>query len=352
MNERYLKMFNELKDERQNIRTHEKNSRVLIVDGTNTFIRCWSVIPSMNEDGEHVGGVVGTLKSIGYAIKQVKPSRVVVVFDGRDGSKERKKIFKDYKKDRNLNKLRVNRQYADLMTDEDEKESRKRQYVWLAYILQDLPVTTMIYDGVEADDVMAYVGTQLLDENEQAVYMSTDKDFLQLVNDKDIVWSPTKKIIYTKEEIEKEYHGLKPSNMLVYRVLDGDTSDKIPGVKGVGLKTLIKRFPELTTDKGITVDDLVNIAEERSKESKIKLYKVIAEAKDQIYMNRRLMQLKEPKFSASIKSKIRNQFTDKTIKPLNKVDFIKICMKYKIGHAFGKDALNWLNTTYGTLVTD
>jgi DNA polymerase-1 len=351
MNERYLDLYNQVQKEHQNVHTQEKNSRVLIVDGTNTFIRCWGVIPTMNEDGEHVGGVTGTLKSIGYAIKKVKPTRVVVVFDGKDGSNQRKKIFSGYKQGREKNKLRVNRQYQDLMTDEDEKEARKRQYVWLAWFLKDLPVTMMIYDGVEADDVMAYVGTQLLSEDEQAVYMSTDKDFLQLINDKDTVWSPTKKIHYTKEILEEEYFGLKASNMLVYRVLDGDTSDKIPGVKGVGLKTFVKRFPEVTEDNKITVESLVELAKERSKESKIKIYKVIAEATEQIMMNKRLMQLKDPEFSGVIKMKIQNQF-EETIPSLKKVDFLKVCMKYKVTNAFGNDALNWLNTTFGTLVTD
>ena len=67
------------------------------------------------------------------------------------------------------------------MNEEDERESMKRQFVWLAS-MNYLPIT-MIYDGCEADDVMKYISTQLLKENEQAVVMSTDKDFLQLVDD-------------------------------------------------------------------------------------------------------------------------------------------------------------------------
>ena len=79
------------------------------------------------------------------------------------------------------------------MNDEDERESMKRQFVWLNELLHGLPLTTMIYDGVEADDIMAYITTNILKEDEQAVIMSTDKDFLQLVDDTTIVWSPTKK---------------------------------------------------------------------------------------------------------------------------------------------------------------
>jgi len=137
------------KEHSQNIDKH-KNSRVLIVDGLNTFIRCWSSIPTMNDDGDHVGGVVGVLKSIGYAIRMTQPTRCIVVFDGKGGSQKRKKRFDGYKSQRDSNKLRVNRQYAELMNDEDERESMKRQFVWLAKILEYLPVTTMIYDGIES----------------------------------------------------------------------------------------------------------------------------------------------------------------------------------------------------------
>ena len=133
------------RDHNQNI-DRKQNDRVLIIDGLNTFIRCWSSIPTMNDDGDHVGGVTGALKSIGYAIRQTQPTRVVVVFDGQGGSKRRKKIFGGYKAQRDKNKLRVNRQYADLMNDEDERESMKRQFVWLNEMLDGLPLTTMIYD--------------------------------------------------------------------------------------------------------------------------------------------------------------------------------------------------------------
>ena len=51
------------------------------------------------------------------------------------------------------------------MNDEDERESMKRQFVWLNEMLYGLPLTTMIYDGVEADDIMAYITTHLLKEN-------------------------------------------------------------------------------------------------------------------------------------------------------------------------------------------
>jgi DNA polymerase-1 len=351
MKELYKNILNSVEIERnQNIDKH-KNSRVLVIDGLNTFIRCWTSIPTMNDDGDHVGGVVGVLKSIGYAIRMTQPTRCIVVFDGKGGSQNRKKQFTGYKAQRETNKLRLNRQYADLMNDEDEKESMKRQFVWLNEILNYLPVTTMIYDGVEADDVMAYISTQLLKENEQAVVMSTDKDFLQLVDDKTIVWSPTKKKIYNKKTIKEEF-GIESKNLLLYRILDGDVSDNIPGVYGCGIKTVIKRFPEITEDEKLSVEDLFRLCEEKQVETKgkVKLYNEIIEAKEQILMNQSLMQLEDPNISGIIKMQVLERFNEE-IKPLNKIDFLKILLKYKVVNNFG-DINDWLKITFGNFVTD
>jgi 5'-3' exonuclease len=351
MKELYKNILESVETERtQNIDKH-KNSRVLIIDGLNTFIRCWSSIPTMNEDGDHVGGATGVLKSIGYAIRMVQPTRVVVVFDGKGGSNTRKKKFGEYKAQRDSNKLRVNRQYADMMNDEDERESMKRQYTWLMELLHGLPLTTMIYDGVEADDIMAYIPTQILKEGEQAVLMSTDKDFLQLVDDNTIVWSPTKKKIYNKKVVKEEF-GIESKNLLLYRVLDGDKSDNIPGVYGCGIKTVIKRFPELTEDTKLSVDDLLTLSEQKKEETKgkIKLYNDILEAKKQILLNRELMQLDDVDISGVIKMQCLDRFNE-PVKPLNKMDFMKILLKYKVVNNFG-DINDWLKTTFGNLITD
>jgi DNA polymerase-1 len=305
----------------------------------------------MNDDGDHVGGVVGVLKSIGYAIRMVQPTRCIVVFDGKGGSQTRKKQFEGYKAQREGNQLRVNRAYAGMMNDEDEKESMKRQFVWLNEVLNYLPVTTMIYDGVEADDVMAYVTTHLLKEDEQAVVMSTDKDFLQLVDDKTIVWSPTKKKIYNKKAVKEEY-GIESQNILLYRILDGDSSDNIPGVYGCGIKTLIKRIPEITEQTEVSVEDLFNLCETKKVETKgkIKLYNDILEAKQQILMNQKLMQLKDVDISGVIKMQVLERFNQE-IRPLNKIDFLKILLKYKVVNNFG-DINDWTKSTFGNFITD
>jgi len=351
MKDLYKNILESVEKEHEGNANKHKNSRVLIIDGLNTFIRCWTSTPTLNDDGDHVGGVIGTLKSIGYAIRQVEPTRVIVTFDGQGGSKNRKKIYGEYKANRSKSKLHINRAYNDMMNEEEERESMKRQYVWLMDMLSYLPMTTMIYDGVEADDTMAYIATNLLKEDEQAVIMSTDKDFLQLVDGKTIVWSPTKKKIYNQNRIKEEF-GLDPKNLLLYRVLDGDTSDNIPGVYGCGLKTVLKRYPEITEDKEISVDEFLELTEQKVEETKgkIKIYKDILNSKNQIIMNEKLMQLKDVDISGQIKMKILDRFNEE-LKPLNKMDFMKVLLKYKVVNNFG-DINDWLKRTFGNIITN
>ena len=345
--ELYQKLLNQVKREHSQNLNRSRNGRVLIIDGLNTFIRSWTTNPSMNDNGEHIGGVVGSLKSIGFQIREFNPTRVVILFDGKGGSDSRKKIFEGYKSDRAKNRFRVNRAYPELMNEEDEQVSMKRQFVWLVNMLDCLPVTTMIYDGIEADDVIGYLAKQILKEDEQCVIASTDKDFLQLVDSKTIVYSPTKKKTYTANLIREEY-GISPQNFLFYRVLDGDKSDNVPGIDGCGLKTIIKRFPELCEDREVSLDELYQICENRVKEAKV--YQNVLNNKNIIDRNIQIMQLSDPTISTSNKLKIIDRFAEPN-KPLNKIEFIKAGMQHKVLESW-KDINDWLVSTFNNIVVN
>ena len=92
-NGKYLSILEEIKNKGGKLDSEEPNDKVLIIDGLNTFIRCFIAIPTLIDDGAHVGGVVGFLRSIGYAIRTIRPPRTIIVFDGKGGSNRRKKIF-------------------------------------------------------------------------------------------------------------------------------------------------------------------------------------------------------------------------------------------------------------------
>ena len=107
--QKYLNYIKEIKTE-NTVTDQHRNSSVLIIDGLwlNTFIRAYAASPATNSNGEHVGGISGFLMSVGYAVKTINPTRVVVIFDGKDGSSKRKAIFPDYKAKRKV-KIRLNR---------------------------------------------------------------------------------------------------------------------------------------------------------------------------------------------------------------------------------------------------
>ena len=345
MKDLYKNILNEVHEEHKTNHLRERNSRVLIIDGLNTFIRSWTVNPTMNEDGDHTGGVIGSLKSIGFQIREFNPTRVVVTFDGKDGSKKRKSIHEGYKAGREKNRFRVNRTYGEMMTEEDERLSMRQQFIWLNDILDYLPVQTMIYDGIEADDVIGYLTTQVLNEDEEVVIVSTDKDFLQLVSERVKVFSPTKKKTYDRDAVKEEF-GIWPQNILLYRTMDGDKSDNIPGIKGCGIKTLLKRFPELEEDRYISFDEFFQLCED--KKGKIKIYDDILVHKEQILMNRNIMELSDLHIPTNKKMHILDRFNSEDIE-FDKLQFIRVGTKYKILQNW-RDINDWLHSTFNNII--
>lgn len=307
---KYLALFNELKL-RDTSEDQHLNSRVLIIDSLNTFIRAYAASPVTNDDGIHVGGISGTLMSIGHAIKSINPTRVIAVFDGKNGSAKRREVYSEYKANRKL-KIRLNR--AETV---DVEDNQLKQLVRLIEYFEVLPITTVVTDGVEADDIIAYIANDYLKANGEQVYiMSSDKDFYQLVDQNVHVWSPTKKKLYFEEDVYTEFN-IHPKNFVLYRALIGDTSDNIPGVDGLGDKTIKKRFPILTEDRIITVEDLLEFAKTQS--SKIKIYQSLIDQEDIIRRNLQIMQLSESNMSNAVKLRI----IDKLGENVNKTAKIK-----------------------------
>jgi len=327
--------------------TNDRDSNVLIIDGLNTFIRLFAVVPQLNEDGMHVGGTMGFLRSIGSNIRQFGPTRCIVVFDGKGGSYRRRKVYPDYKANRKV-KRSLNRhdEFKGLV---DEQQSMRNQLMRILEYLDCLPVTFLSIDNIEADDTIAYITKQYYsDKDNRVTIVSSDRDFIQLVDPKINIWSPVKKKLYTPHKIVEEF-GLHPKNYLLYRVLTGDKSDNIPGVKGVGLKTLKKRFPFIN-NANTEIEDLIEYSQKQINEkSKVKLYKTLVENEDILLRNDQLMQLTEVDISSSAKLKIQG-ILDAPITSLDKRTFKHMFLQDKL-YSIVKDVDSWLFKTFTKLNT-
>ena len=338
MNNRYKELLKEVSKEHNEVKNESLDDRVLIIDGLNQFIRVFGAVPALNDDGEHCGGVTGFLLSTAATIRRLKPTRVIIVFDGKGGSNRRKSVYKGYKEGRTgLTKLNRLAGYEDL---EDQQVSMRNQFKRLIEYLQILPITITYIDYVEADDIIAYLANHYF--KKEVTILSSDKDFLQLVNERIQVFTPTKKKMYTEKEVVEDY-GVTPQNLIFYRVLMGDKSDNIKGVNGVGIKTIESKMKFLTKNE-LSLDTFI---EKCSSECDDKLSEKLKNNLDTINMNYGLMQLADPDISSSIKSNVRDLMD--THKPeLNLVEFKKMFMYDKLYTAFA-NVDSWLRNSFTSL---
>ncbi len=330
----YRKMFEQM--ESQVPEDLHRNSKVLIVDSLNTFLRNFVAIHHINPAGNHVGGLAGFLKSIGAVVKQIEPTRVILVFDGQGGSTNKRYLYPEYKANRHITKIS---NWDAFDNQEEESESITNQIVRLVDYLKCLPVDLVSIDKIEADDVIGYLATRF---PEKVTILSTDQDYLQLVSNNISVYSPIKKVIYNPERVIKEY-GIPPHNFLTHKVVVGDKGDNVPGVKGIAIKTLIKMFPDLTTNKYVSVDNLLEQCDGRDRK-----YVDISNYRHQLVINKKLMDLQDP----NIPEEDVKRLNALILNPKTSFDpntFVKLYKEDQLG----KSILNphtWINEVFLKLV--
>ena len=266
----------------------KKHDRVLLIDGLNLFFRNFAMMNMVNPEGVHIGGLGGFFRSLGAMIRQTNPTSVYVVFDGAGSTTNRKNLLSEYKSQRNLQRI-TNWDAFDSL--EDEHDAKVDQIVRVIQYLKLLPVKTTIIDKVEADDIIAVLSKKLVKKHNSTCFrVSSDKDFLQLVTDKIIVYRPMEKEYYTPSSVKEKY-GIIPENFILYKTLLGDNSDNIPGVKGLGIKGIFKKFPELQNTK-LKLKDIFDISARKFKDHVV--YSRVVQDQDRIETSYKIMDLGEP----------------------------------------------------------
>lgn len=229
------------------------------------------------------------------------------MFDGEAGSRNRKYLYPEYKGNR-TSKAIVN--YKSFNNKQEEKEAQENEISRLVDYLNCLPVSLICVDKLEADDIIGYLSRKIYNDydDSQVYVMSSDNDFLQLVNDRTFLFSPTKKITYDVDSVIKNY-GVHPENFLLYKTLIGDSSDNIPGVTGFGEKNTVKMFTILQEDSRKTLDDLFEVCKNPPKKSI--LYDRVLEVEGLVNVFYKIMNLREPNISDEDKEDIHSQYYKK-----------------------------------------
>jgi len=268
---------------------------ILIVDGNNLFIRNYSAVPSLDAHGSPNGGVYGTLLSLRKILSLFVPDKIIIAWDAPGGSKKRRAIVENYKNGRKP--IRLNRVYEH--DGDNEQENRIKQRIRLGEYLNDLPLHQIIIEDIEADDVIAFLCNYY--HNDRKIILSNDQDFVQLLNDKTIIYN-SKKIFFTTKDAYIQYK-IHPRNFAVARAIVGDKSDNLKGVPGIGIATLLKLFPCFLEKEKVSLDFIFETCEKLSSDKQ--KYVDVLEAKQKILDNYKIMRLDLPIISVQSIEKIK-----------------------------------------------
>ena len=263
--------------EANNVQTEELIYTLLL--DMNSIMKMCSVDKRMNCNGEEYGMIFCTLRTIGNLLQKKDFDFCIACYDGYNSGSLRWNYYNDYKANRDkhyettsemtdydkgiYNYMKKvykfhNEHKKEVKRAETDDESFQRQRGILQDILENLFVRQFMYDDVEGDDLIAYY-VHHKKPNERVVIVSGDRDLTQLINDEVCQYIPTlKKFISPKNSVEEL--GITHENTLLKKILCGDVSDNIKGIKGLGEQTLIKLFPEIK-DKKTSLEAII----ERSK---------------------------------------------------------------------------------------
>jgi len=264
------------------------NDHILIVDAMNTLIRSFSLLKAMNPSGAHIGGLVGFLRSLGYVTRIFDPTRVIIVWDGKGGSANRKNIDPNYKAQRATSRITHWGLYDN---KEEETEALIGQLFRTQDYLECLPLQQIVIEKLEADDIIAYLAKRASNAGKKVTIVSSDKDFYQLIDKNIEVYAPVKKKTFTLNNIKEEI-GVLPQNYNIVKALLGDNSDNIPGVKGLGIKTILSEWKSFTYDKNASLQDIYDHCETQlDQEKPKKIFAKILHNWNRVMTNFELMNL-------------------------------------------------------------
>jgi 5'-3' exonuclease len=315
--------------------------RILVIDYLNLFLRNYIVDPSLSSNGQPIGGLKGSIKSLQKLVRESKPSEIVICWDGLGGSKKRKTVKKDYKAGRKP--IRLNRSIRNL-SENEELQNKVWQMTRVSEFFNEMPVIQLIIDNIEADDIIGYICTSDIYSEYQKVIVSSDKDFYQLLSEDTVLHRPVQKETLNKNNIVEKF-GIHPNNFALARAMAGDRSDNISGIPTIGLPTVAKRFPFLKEEKSYLINELVEYCEQQ--EGKLKIYDRVLENEDLLKENYNLMQLYVSNISPQNKRYLRE--TIENFKPeFNKTEFLKMSMK----DGFGEYNFENLFQNFNRIISD
>ena len=243
----------------------EGKKKLCLIDGSGYIFRAFYAIPEMRrKDGIPVHAVYGFTAMMMQFLKEYCTDYMAVVFDAKREN-FRNEIYSEYK-----------------ATRKEVPEELIPQFPLIRQAVAAFQVACVEKEGYEADDLIASYARQALEKGMEAIVVSSDKDLMQLLRPGIQMMDPMKKKMITEEDVMEKF-GVTPDKVTQVQALQGDSTDNIPGVKGIGPKSaaqLINQFGSL--------ENIYNHLEEVSS---LRWQKLLAEHKEMAFISEKLVSL-------------------------------------------------------------
>lgn len=246
---------------------NNKNKKTMyLIDISSLFFRSYYAISAnmKNKKNQPTNALYGVFRMFNKLIKDKSPDHIISCFDTKHPS-FRKDLYSEYKANR-----------------DEMPEDLQEQVPYLKQMMEVLQIPAVEKKGFEADDIIGSLALAAKKENLETYIVSGDKDFAQLVDNEVFLYDTMKEIIYNPAAVKQKW-GVYPEQMLDYLSLVGDSSDNVPGVRGIGPKgatTLLEKYQNL--DNIYKNLDIVTGSTQKK----------LQEGKEMAYLSKKLIDLK------------------------------------------------------------
>ena len=302
--------------------------KAILVDGNNLLFRSYYATAytgnfMRNSEGFPTNGLFGFVNMINKIISEEKPTYIAVAFDV--GKTFRHEKYSEYKGGR-----------------DETPDDLKKQFPVAKKILEAMGIKYLECPGYEADDIIGTLAKMVdIDDDFIATIISSDKDLLQLIsNDVEVKLLKQKDFIRMNHDTFVETYGIEPIRMVDLKGLMGDSSDNIPGVKGIGEKTALKLLQKYVSVEGVYehIDEISGAVKNKLVDGKDSAFasKEIATIYKDVPLN---ITLKDIKYEGEDADKLVTIFSDLEFYSfLKKTDTVKVKnnnLEVKIVHDLG-----------------
>ena len=286
----------------------QKTDHFYLIDGSGYIFRAYYALPPLTRksDGLPTGAVSGFCSMLFKLLEDSKskenkhkPTHFAVIFDSARKT-FRNEIYKDYKANR---------------AEAPDDLAPQFEYIRKSVLAFNLPSVDLV--NYEADDLIATYVNQILKEGAKVTIVSSDKDLMQLFKNKVRIFDPMKNKFISEEDVQNKF-GVDPNKVIDVQALAGDSSDNVPGVPGIGVKTAA----ELINKYG-SLEKLLKFAHEIKQN---KRRETLLENKDKALISKKLVTLENnaPVNRNLSEFKLKEIDKDKLFKFLREMEFNRL----------------------------